>query len=120
MDRRQLFLVLEQSLYLLLSQALLILSNERGLSLREKQLLRRELGAELGSLTESMRRYVYKGMRGVPERRSPLLLGAADSNTSTIAPKSPVHADSSVTSGIARSDEMFIKYLTEIVQKAFK
>ena len=60
MDRRQLLLVLEQSLYVLLSQALLILSNEGGMSLREKQLLRRELGAELGSLTESMRRYVQK------------------------------------------------------------
>ena len=112
MDRRQLLLVLEQSLYLLLSQALLILSNEGGLSLREKQLLRRELGAELGSLTESMRRYVQKGLRTLSERKSPLSLN-------TVA-KSPIQNDRCSTPILAKSDEMFMKHLSEIVQKAFK
>ena len=121
MDRRQLLLVLEQSLYVLLSQALLILSNEGGLSLREKQLLRRELGAELGSLTESMRRYVQKGNRAVSDRRSPLLLGGTESASNTAPPKSPSHHDgSSTASGMAKSDELFMKCLSEIVQKAFK
>ena len=119
MDRRQLLLVLEQSLYILLSQALLILSNEGGLSLREKQLLRRELGAELGSLTESMRRYVQKGLRTVSERRSPLLSTPGESSLNAIS-KSPIQHDISCTPTLAKSDEMFMKYLSEIVQKAFK
>ena len=120
MDRRQLFLVLEQSLYVLLAQALLILSNEGGLSFREKQLLRRELGAELGSLTESMRRYVQRGVRGVPDRRSPMTMGVAESATNIIPPKSPTHDSSSAPSGLAKSDVLFMKYLSIIVQKAFK
>jgi len=119
MDRRQLLLVLEQSLYLLLSQALLILSNEGGLSLREKQLLRRELGAELGSLTESMRRYVQKGLRTLSERKSPLLVGRGESSINTAA-KSPIQNDRCSTPILAKSDEMFMKHLSEIVQKAFK
>ena len=121
MDRRQLFLVLEQSLYVLLAQALLTLSKEGGISGREKQLLRRELGAELGSLTESMRRYVHKGMRGVPERKSPLTLGISESGPVTIPPRSPVqHDGSSTSSALSKSDELFMKYLSVIVQKAFK
>ena len=119
MDRRQLLLVLEQSLYLLLSQALLILSNEGGLSLREKQLLRRELGAELGSLTESMRRYVQKGLRTLSERKSPLLVGRGETSINTAA-KSPIQNDRCSTPILAKSDEMFMKHLSEIVQKAFK
>ena len=109
-------MVLEKSLYVLLSQALLILSHERGLSLREKQLLRRELGAELGSITESMKRYVHKGVRGLPERRSPCLLAA---NDLTMPTKSPANQENS-TSVLSKSDETFMKYLSEIVQKAFK
>ena len=120
MDRRQLLLVLEQSLYVLLSQALLILSNEGGFSLREKQLLRRELGAELGSLTESMRRYVQKGNRALSDRRSPLLLGATESASNLVPPKSPVHHEYPLIPGLPKSDEIFMKYLSEIVQKAFK
>lgn len=116
LDRRQLLMVLERSLYVLLSQALLILSHERGLSLREKQLLRRELGAELGSITESMKRYVQKGVRGLPERRSPCLLAA---NDLIMPPKSPANQENS-TSVLSKSDETFMKYLSEIVQKAFK
>ena len=119
MNKRQLLLVLEQSLYILLSQALLILSNEGGMSIREKQLLRRELGAELGSLTESMRRYVQKGLRTVSERKSPLLSGLGESSLNTIS-KSPIQNDRSSTPILAKSDEMFMKYLSEIVQKAFK
>ena len=120
MDRRQLILVLEESLYVLLCQSLLILSNEGGFSIREKQLLRRELGAELGSLTESMRRYIQKGMRGVQDRRSPLTLLVAESAASTIPPKSPVQHETSSTSGMSKSDELFMRYLSIVVQKAFK
>ena len=120
MDRRQIILVLEQSLYVLLAQSLLILSNEGGLSVREKQLLRRELGAELGSLTESMRRYMQKGMRGVQDRRSPLTLLTAEPTSSTAPPKSPVQHETSLTSGMSKSDEIFMRYLSIVVQKAFK
>ena len=46
MDRQRLILVLEKSLTLVLSQGLLFLADHRIVQ-RDKQLLRRELGAEL-------------------------------------------------------------------------
>ena len=49
MDRKRLILVLEKSLTLVLSQGLLFLADQRIVP-RDKQLLRRELGAELVNL----------------------------------------------------------------------
>jgi len=46
MDRKRLILVLEKSLILVLAQGLLFLADQRIVA-RDKQLLRRELGAEL-------------------------------------------------------------------------
>ena len=100
MDRKRLLMVLEQSLTLLLSQALLCLSDAR-MSSRDKQLLRRELGAELGSVNETMRRYVHRG---------------------TKSPQTVMSASSPTTSGskLAKSDEQFMKFVSNIVQKIFK
>lgn len=102
MDRKRLILVLEQSLTVLIAQAFLCLSDER-LSPREKQLLRRELGAELGSVTESMRRYIHKGTR-------------PPQTTTTVS--SPGSA--SASSRLAKSDEQFMKFISVVVQKVFK
>ena len=46
MDRKRLIFVLEKSLILVLAQGLLFLADQRIVA-RDKQLLRRELGAEL-------------------------------------------------------------------------
>ena len=62
MDRKRLLMVLEQGLTLMLSQAMFCLQDVN-LSPRDKQLLRRELGAELGSVNETMRRYVQRGSK---------------------------------------------------------
>lgn len=63
-------LVLEQSLSLLLSQALLYLLDPR-LCPQEKQMLKRELGAELGSFVESIRRQAQRGLRSPATSRTP-------------------------------------------------
>ena len=102
MDRRRLFLVLEQALSVLLAQALLAFSDP-GYSSRDKQLLRRELGAEFGSCTESMRRFVHRGMT-----RSPQIGGAAGS------------PGGQTQSTLTKSDEQFMKFVGVIVQSVFK
>jgi hypothetical protein len=50
MDRKRMVLVLEKSLTLVLSQGLLFLADQRIVA-RDKQLMRRELGAELVKLS---------------------------------------------------------------------
>lgn len=104
MDRRRLVLVLEQSLYVLLAQSLLILNQPESdkISGREKQLLRRELGAELGSVVESMRRYIQRGNRG----------STGGSERLQANPRSQ--------SVLTKSDEQFMKLVSTVVQKAFK
>ena len=105
LDRKRLLMVLEQSLTLVLSQALLCLNNE-SLSPRDKQLLRRELGAELGSVNETMRRYFYRSLSKSPQ---PVLSSATSPTTSA-----------STSSRLAKSDEQFMKFVSSIVQKVFK
>jgi len=107
MDKRRLVLVLEQSLYVVLAQSLLILNqpDSERITAREKQLLRRELGAELGSVVESIRRYIQRGNR-----------------TSTSSLPSPA-AGTSMTpqkSALSKTDEQFMKLVSTVVQKAFK
>lgn len=96
MDRKRLLMVLEQGLTLMLSQAMFCLQDSN-LSPRDKQLLRRELGAELGSVNETMRRYVQRGSK-TPQT----VLNVHDG------------------SKLAKSDEQFMKFVSTIVQKIFK
>ena len=107
LDRKRLLMVLEQSLTLVLSQALLCLNNE-SLSPRDKQLLRRELGAELGSVNETMRRYFYRSLSKSPQ---PVLSSAASPSGTAPQPTS---------SRLAKSDEQFMKFVSSVVQKVFK
>ena len=106
MDRKRLVLVLEQSLTLLISQALLSFAHDK-LMPRDKQLMRRELGAELGSINETMRRYFYKSLS-----KSPQTVGLS-------SPTSPSSA-SLPHSRLSKSDEQFMKFVSNIVQKVFK
>jgi hypothetical protein len=103
MDRRRLMLVLEQSLTVILSQALLCLSDPR-YSARDKQLLRRELGSEMGSFTESLRRHAHRGSR------SPLQ-AALDGGSG---------GGGRGDGGAARSDEHFMKFISSVVHNVFK
>ena len=103
LDRKRLLMVLEQGLTLVLSQALLCLSSEQ-LSTRDKQLLRRELGAELGSVNETMRRYFYRSLSKSPQP----VLAASSPNAA------------GATSRLTKSDEQFMKFVSNIVQKVFK
>ena len=96
-QRGRLNLVLEQSLSLLLSQALLYILDPRS-SAQEKQLLKRELGAELGTFVESLRRQAQRGLR------SP----AGGASVQRQASVSPV------------GDQGFLKLVGHIVQRIFK
>merc|ERR1711881_728468 len=91
MDRKRLLMVLEQGLTLMLSQAMFCLQDSN-LSPRDKQLLRRELGAELGSVNETMRRYVHRGTK----------------SPQTVISGSPI---STSGSKLAKSDEQFMKFV---------
>lgn len=93
-QRNKLTLVLEQSLSLLLSQALLYILDPR-LCPQEKQLLKRELGAELGTFVESIRRQAQRGLR-------------SPATSSTPRP---------ISSTIHQS---FLKLVGHVVQKIFK
>ena len=99
MDKRKMVVVLEQTMYVLLSQALLILLSEK-VSSRERQLLRRELGAELGSVTESVRRYMQRANRTPTSGSTPHRRPSA--------------------SVLTKSDEDFMKLISGTVQKTFK
>ena len=107
LDRKRLLMVLEQSLTLVLSQALLCLNNE-SLSPRDKQLLRRELGAELGSVNETMRRHFSRSLSKSPQ---PGLSSVTSPSGSASAPTSRL---------MGKSDEQFMKVIMSIVQKVFK
>jgi nuclear pore complex protein Nup188 len=96
-QRNHLTMVLEQSLSLLLSQALLYILDPR-LCAQEKQLLKRELGAELGSFVESIRRQAQRG---------PFLPSPAVASTTPRPVSSTVH-------------QSFLKLVGHIVQRIFK
>lgn len=100
LDRKRVIIILEQSMSVMVSQALLFLSDPRHSS-RDQQLVRRELGAELGSFTESIRRYVHRGAK------SPI---SGD--------KSPAGGDSHLR--LSKSDEDFMKFIATIVNTVFK
>ncbi|TRY70692.1 hypothetical protein TCAL_16356 [Tigriopus californicus] len=105
LDRKRVIIILEQSMSVMVSQALLFLSDPRHSS-RDQQLVRRELGAELGSFTESIRRYVHRGAK---------------------SPQSGDKSPGGKTSGggdghlrLSKSDEDFMKFIATIVNTVFK
>ena len=121
MDRRRLTMVLEQSITLILEQALLSLTDPRFVLLtlpimmqypadivicrigsRDKQLLRRELGSELSSFTESLRRHSSFAARN----RSTSINAAAES-----AP---------LAGASAMGEENYIKFVSSVVHHVFK
>ncbi|XP_023221238.1 nucleoporin NUP188 homolog [Centruroides sculpturatus] len=97
-ERRLLLYILEISLSLLLSQAVLCLVHPN-ISIHDKQYIRRELGAELSSMTLTMNRYL---------RKSPL------SPASSLVTSSQGHIQTSIF------DRPLIKILGPLVDKLFK
>jgi hypothetical protein len=128
-ERRRLLLVMEMSLSLLLSQSLLSLADP-SLNQREKQLLRRELGAELGSITDTWRRHNTRGGRSPGPVRGakspgPLLARSPAPLTSTPAPgrapKSPGPPPSSPQPPrTTRDGDTFMKFISTLVHNVFK
>ena len=116
-------LVLELCLTVLVSQAVLALATPTD-NQRDKQLLRRELGAELSSIIDTWRR--VSGSRG---GRSPAPARSARSPaplTSTPAPhkappKSPAPPPSSPQSRCSnRESDTFMKFVSALVTNVFK
>merc|ERR1719483_476230 len=128
-ERKRLLLVMEMSLSLLLSQSLLSLADP-SLNQREKQLLRRELGAELGSITDTWRRQTGRGGRSpgpVRGAKSPAPLAARSPApiTSTPAPgrapKSPGPPPSSPQPPRCNKEgDSFMKFISTLVHNVFK
>jgi len=128
-ERKRLLLVMEMSLSLLLSQSLLSLADP-SLNQREKQLLRRELGAELGSITDTWRRQTGRGGRSpgpVRGAKSPAPLTARSPApiTSTPAPgrapKSPGPPPSSPQPPRCNKEgDSFMKFISTLVHNVFK
>ena len=128
-ERRRLMLVMEMSLSLLLSQSLLSLADP-ALNQREKQLLRRELGAELSSITDTWRRHNTRGGRSPGPVRGakspgPLMTRSPAPLTSTPAPgrapKSPGPPPSSPQPPrTTRDGDNFMKFISTLVHNVFK
>jgi len=128
-ERRRLLLVMEMSLSLLLSQSLLSLADP-SLNQREKQLLRRELGAELSSITDTWRRHNTRGGRSPGPVRGakspgPLMARSPAPLTSTPAPgrapKSPGPPPSSPQPPrTTRDGDNFMKFISTLVHNVFK
>lgn len=97
-ERHLLLYILEISLSLLLSQAVLCLVHP-DIAIHDKQYIRRELGAELSSMTLTMNRYL---------RKSPL------SPASSLVTSSQGHIQTSIF------DRPLIKILGPLVDKLFK
>ena len=114
MDRRRLILVLEQSLTVMLSQAMLCFSDPDYAD-RDKQLLKRELGAELSSFTESMRRHMFRGNTAASSR-SPQLGGGGGGGSSP----SGSGSGSLLNASLNKSDEQFMKFISSVVHNVFK
>ena len=119
-ERRRLMLVLERCLAVLLSQALLALACPATPD-REKQLLRRELGAELASVTDSWRRQAGRGGRSPgPARsaRSPAPLTSTPARTATKSPAPPPASPQPPRCNKDGSDQ-FMKFASLIVNNVF-
>ena len=98
----KMILVLEMSLSLLVSQSLLVLGSPH-INSRDTQLLRRELGAELGSITDTWRRQNRGGRSPAPVR----------------AARSPAPPSPQLNRSKTESDN-FIKFISAIVTNVFK
>ena len=72
---------------------------------RDKALVRRELGAELGSFVESMRRFVQR------TSKSPIIMTSTTSSSN-----SPGRS----TNVLSKSDEKFLKVVSSIVHNIYK
>lgn len=130
-ERRRLVLVLERCLTLLLQQALLSLGQGQAANTRETQLLRRELGAELGSITDTWRRHLHRGGRSPgPVRgakspgpaKSPAPLGSRAKSPGSSAVPTPQLPPSPQPQGRTSRAEMdsFMKFISSLVHNVFK
>ena len=99
----KMILVLEMSLTLLLSQSLMALCSPN-VTTRDTQLLRRELGAELGSITDTWRRQGRGGRSPAPARAA----------RCSPAPPSPQQCRNKTET------DNFIKFISAIVNNVFK
>jgi len=105
-DRTLLLYVLENALMMLTSQAFLYLLRPQQTA-RDKQLIKRELGAELNSFSMSMNRYLRRGIH------SP----ASSSLVSPISSRGPI---SSSASSSFPGSQPFVRLILSLVEKIFK
>jgi len=76
-----------------------LLSNDAIDLIQEKQMMKRELGAELGSFVESIRRQAQRGLR---------------------SPAGVNREKSDKVSSVSTNDQSFLKLVGHIVQRLFK
>ena len=117
-------LVLELCLTVLMSQSVLSLATPTD-NQRDKQLLRRELGAELGSIVDTWRRHLgHRGGRSpgpVRSAKSPAPLTSTPAPSRQAPPKSPGPPPSSPQSRCSNRDtDNFMKFASALVSNVFK
>ena len=117
-------LVLELCLTVLVSQAVLTLASPHNND-RDKQLLRRELGSELSSITDTWRRVTSRGGRSpAPARsaKSPAPLVTSTPAPHKAPPRSPLPPPSSPQSRCSNRAESdnFMRFVSALVTNVFK
>ena len=116
-------LVLELTLTVLVSQSVLTLATPHH-NQRDKQLLRRELGAELGSIIDTWRRHATRGGRSPAPTRAAKSPGPLTSTPAPhkAPPRSPAPPPSSPQSRCSNRDssDNYIKFVSAIVANVFK
>jgi len=111
LEKRRQTLVMERCLVLILCQSILTLSHS-SLSSRDKQLLRRELGAELGSITDTWRRYQSRGGKSPGPSRSVRFASTPSRGRSPPSPQ-PTKTKSG-------GEDQFMKFVSSLVGNIFK
>jgi len=123
-EKKQLSTVLEKSIVLVLSQSIFTLSHS-GLVSRDKQLLKREIGSELGSMTDTWKRQFCRQFGGKSPAQSRSGRSPAPTLASTPArgksPQPPASPQPQTDRQRARhQDDQFIRFVANLIGNVYK
>jgi len=112
-EKRQLHVVLEKTITLILSQSIFTLSHSN-LAQRDKQLLKREIGAELGSITDTWKRQYSRG------GKSPATSRSTRSPAPSKSPQPPPSPSPQPGQKAGKQDDGFMRFVANLISNVYK